>query len=88
MKNLKTHILERLKISPNINAQFTEQLDELLSGLGLDTVENAHDMFDLSSYEDYIKAKNHIIFYFWRTQKCQLKSDSKESVLRKLLFTE
>ena len=64
MKNLKTHILERLKISPNINAQFAEQLDELLSGLGLDTAENAHDLFNLSSHEDYIKAKNAIVDWF------------------------
>jgi hypothetical protein len=64
MKNLKTHILERLKISSNINAQFTEQLDELLSGLGLDTAGNAHDLFNLSSYEDYIKAKNAIVDWF------------------------
>ena len=64
MKNLKTHILERLKISSNTNAQFTEELDELLSGLGLDTAENAYEMFNLSSHEDYIKAKNAIIDWF------------------------
>ena len=64
MKTLKTHILERLKISPNINAQFTEQLDELLSGLGLDTAENAHEMFNFSSDKDYISAKNAIVDWF------------------------
>lgn len=64
MKNIKTHILERLKISKNTNERFTEQLDELLSGLGLDTAENAHEMFNLASYEDYNKAKNSIVDWF------------------------
>lgn len=34
MKNLKTHILERLKISPNTNAQFDEELEFFLDAFG------------------------------------------------------
>lgn len=64
MKNLKTHILERLKISKKTSKNFDEQLDELITSLGLDTAENAHEMFNLSSYEDYNKAKNTIIDWF------------------------
>ena len=64
MKNLKTHILERLKISKNTNNRFTEQLDELLISLGLDTADHAYEQFWLSSYEDYSKAKNSIIDWF------------------------
>ena len=64
MKNLKTHILERLKISKNPNENFDEQLDELLTSLGLDTADRAYEEFYLFSYEDYSKAKNAIIDWF------------------------
>jgi hypothetical protein len=64
MKNLKTHILERLKISKNPKENFDEQLDELLTSLGLDTADRAHEEFCLFSYEDYSKAKNAIVDWF------------------------
>jgi hypothetical protein len=64
MKNLKTHILERLKISKNPKENFDEQLDELLTSLSLDTAEHAYGMFCLSSEDDYNKAKNAIVDWF------------------------
>ena len=64
MKNLKTHILERLKISKNPKENFDEQLDELLTSLGLDTAEHAYTEFCLFSSENYNKAKNAIVDWF------------------------
>jgi hypothetical protein len=64
MKNLKTHILERLKISKNPKENFDEQLDELITSLSLDTAEHAYGMFCLSSEDDYNKAKNAIVDWF------------------------
>lgn len=63
MKNLKTHILERLKVSTNISTQYTDELDELLISLYLDNENNAYEIYSLTE-DNYILVKTVIKEWF------------------------
>jgi hypothetical protein len=63
MKNLKTHILERLKVSKDISTRFIDKLDELLTNLYLDNANNAYEIYNLKD-DDYTEVKNAINDWF------------------------